>query len=393
MLRSVRPVRWSALSIAAVCLISGLAGYKSTATRTLRSDARASENAAGTVAPTFTHPSATAAPGNGAVSVKAPARPDQRWLALSSQESTPLRDRELASLLEALARTDPQHALELAQSEGNWRLRAILRTAALRGWASVAPDAAGDWALTVRPEERRAAVAAVLGGAVNNPDGAVRVALRLCADDPEPAGDYGHAAVESLADAGAFEAAVKFGTEAGADKFPFLLKSAFFQWAQHQPEQALAALGKIADPSLRNQAFGQVAFGWAKADAQALATYALTLPPGENRTRALAEALPHWVEKDPVAAAEWIQQFDLGKDFDAGVASVANLQSLITGRPTVAMTLAADITDPAARAHTMRTVFRQWATNDPAAARRFIEGTTNPQDRATLLAELKDMSP
>ena len=383
------PLRWSTFTLAVACLISGLVGYRSTEIRIRR----AATHAVANVGAVATSPVPAPSGGDAESSVASPVGPEDRWLELSAQAGTPARDRELAALLEAFARTDPQRALELAQAEGNWRLRAILRAAALRGWASVAPDAAGDWALTVRAEERREAVAAVLAGAANNPDEAVRVALRLCTADPEPAGDYGHAAVDSLADAGAFEAAVKFGAEIGADKFPFLLKSAFFQWAQHQPDRALAALAKITDPSLHDQAFGQVAFGWAKADARALATYALTLPPGEKRTRAFAEALPHWVEKDPVAAAEWIQQFDMGKDFDAGVASVANLQSLITGQPTVAMRLAGDITDPAARAHTMRTVFRRWATNDPAAARRFIESTTSPQDRATLLAELKDMSP
>src|SRR5690606_13855618 len=100
--------------------------------------------------------------------------------------------------LEELARTDPQRALAFAQNQADWRLREILRDASLRGWASVAPDAAGDWALGVRLEDRRAVVGAVLQGASVDPDGTVQLALRLCAADPEPAGDYGHAAIAAL---------------------------------------------------------------------------------------------------------------------------------------------------------------------------------------------------
>ena len=124
-----------------------------------------------------------------------------------------------------------------------------------------------------------------------------------------------------------------------------------------------------------------------------MADYAIALPPGEARTQALAAALPHWVEKDPIAAGEWIKHNDSGADFDAGVVAVANLQSLVTQQPRMAMELAGNISDGATRSHTMRAVFRQWANQDITAARRFIEGLQNSNDRAVLLDDLKDLLP
>ena len=316
-----------------------------------------------------------------------------RWRIATESVSTPTRDRALAALIEQLARTDPQQALALAQAEGNWRLRDLLRNAALRGWASVAPLAAADWALTVRPEERRSAVEAVLQGAAANPAEAVKTALHLCQSDPGPAGDYGHYTIAALVDAGAFKEAVQFGNQVGTDKYPFLLKSAFFQWSRNQPAEAMAAVEGIKDPLLRAQAYGEALSGWAWADAKAVASYALTLPAGATRGDAFAEALPRWVEKDPVAATEWINRQDSGPEFDSGIVAVANHQSMVQGQPSTAMALAGNISDPSIRSHTLRAVFRQWATNDPVAAKSFIASTSNAGDRTLLTDELKDLSP
>ena len=326
-----------------------------------------------------------------------PSHPDlpwqDRWRTANDSVSTPNRDRALAALIEQLARTDPQQALALAQAEGNWRLRDLLRNAALRGWASVASMAAADWALTVRPEERRSAVEALLQGAAANPAEAVKTALHLCQSDVGPAGDYGHYTIAALVDAGAFKEAVQFGNQVGTDKYPFLLKSAFFQWSRNQPAEAVAAVDNIQDPLLRAQAYGEAISGWAWSDAKAVAQYALTLPAGATRSDAFAEALPRWVEKDPVAATEWINRQDSGPEFDSGIVAVANHQSMIQGQPSTAMALAGNISDPSVRSHTLRAVFRQWAANDPAAATNFIARAQNAGDRALLTDELKDMTP
>lgn len=318
---------------------------------------------------------------------------EDRWHDVSKKPSTPPRDRDLAALLEALARSDPQGALGRAGAEGNWRLREILRDASLRGWASVAPEAAGEWALRLRVEDRRDAVSAVLSGASKNPEQALHLALQLCRADPGPAGDYGHAAIAALVQAGAFETAAKFGEQVGSDKFPFLIKSAFYQWSQHQPDQALTATNDIHDPLLRGQVYAEVVSGWARADPKSLAEYAMTLPAGDSRKAALAEALPRWVEKEPATATEWINRFDAGPDFDEGAAAVANLQTLITRQPAKAMEWAGTISDPAKRSETLQSVFGQWAQKDPAAARRFVETTTDPRDRRLLTRALDEASP
>lgn len=317
---------------------------------------------------------------------------DARWSESAAAASTPRRDRALAVLVEELARADPARALALAGAETNWRLRADLHDAALRGWAATKPDAAADHALAVAPAERRRAMAAVLAGAAENPAAAVKTALRVCAADPEPAGDYGHAAIAGLVEHGAYVEAVQFGQSVGSVKFPFLLKSAFYEWAQREPADALAAVATVEDPALREQARAEVFNGWARADSRALAEFALQQPAGPTRATALAEALPHWVEKDPEAAADWIERHDSGPEFDDGTAAVAGLQSVIRGHPELAMNLAGNLHDPAKRSHMLRVVFRQWAERDRAAAQRFLDGRAGG-DRTLLAAELRDLFP
>ena len=293
-------------------------------------------------------------------------------------------------MIEELARTDHERALALAAQEPDWRLRDLFRDAALRGWASTAPDAAGGYALTLREEDRRAAVAAVLQGTANAPEQTVRLALRLGREDPKTAGDYGHAAIAVLVENGHFADAVKFGQAAGAETYPFLLKSAFFQWARNQPDQALAACAEIEDRKLQARAHAEVISGWAWADPKALAAYALKSPSADERKAALNEALPLWMEREPEAAIDWINARNTGPEFDAGVAAAANLQSFIVNQPDTAMNLAARISDSKLRSNTMRAVFRQWASANSDAARAYA-GNRDEADRKILQSEIDDL--
>lgn len=389
-------MRWSNLSLILVCLILASAGFLLGRRPPLAEKEKLAADhprqARGkTIAPQPGPVSSTAKSGTEDSVVPSW---DSRWSEAINGPNTPARNRKLAALISELAKKNPQQALALSRAVDDWRLRDILRDAALRGWASVDANAAGDWALTVGEDHRRAAVEAVMQGAAENPAAAVRVALRLCAADPERGGDYGHYTIAALVEAGSFENAVRFGQEIGPDKYPFLVKSAFFQWARNEPSQALAALDNITDPIVRGKAYGEVIGGWAWSDPKGLASYALTLPAGSGRAEAIAEALPRWVEKDPNAAMDWMRQHDSGREFDSGVAAIANLQSVITQQPATAMAMAGDlISDPATRKQTMRSVFRQWAENDPAAARQFLEKTPEGPDRTLLLDELRDLLP
>ncbi|MFT3784097.1 MAG: hypothetical protein QM790_18985 [Nibricoccus sp.] len=316
---------------------------------------------------------------------------EQTWESTRLQAACPSRNRKLEEILERLARTDPHRALALAMDEPNWLLRDKLRDAALRGWGAVNPDAAADWSMAkTELGERMYCIAAVLSGAVEKPDDAVRVGLRVCAADPSPAGDYGHALINALIDkAGSYEAATRFALSANmVDRQSFLVDSAFYQWAQHQPETAAAELNRIDDPKLRSSVMKGLIEGWADADAKSLATYAQNMPPGEDRTRFMSIALAQWASKNPEDTMEWINQFDPHPDFDKGISSVALGPTLIRSKPETAMELTEYITDQAQRTLTRDNVFWRWALRDADGARKYAESIKDPDLRSSLLDDL-----
>ena len=134
---------------------------------------------------------------------------------------------------------------ERALAEGNWRLRASLRNAVLREWARTAPQAAGDWAMALRDDNREEAVEAVLAGSASDPRQAVQLGRKFTAQDPARAAGYGQALIAALADVGEFKTAVEFVETAAASPLRLeQMNSAFGLWAQHQPEQAAAEIGR-----------------------------------------------------------------------------------------------------------------------------------------------------
>lgn len=323
---------------------------------------------------------------------RAPASWEERWRGELGRAAGPARNQAACALIEELARRDPKRALDLALAEPNWYLREQLRNAALRGWGATAPDATADWCMQHRLDVRMACFEAMFAGAAEHPAEAVRVALRVCAADPGPAADYGHALIAALAEkAGDFESAAKFATELKTEKQSFLLDSAFHQWAQHRPEEALAALGRLTDEKTRSAALDGVLDGWASSDARALAAYAQTLPVGDERSRALTRALPAWVQKDPSAAMAWIGAAEPGPELDAGIIAVSELPTW-TEKPGAALGWLDNVSDGAKRLMSKHAIFSQWVSRSPAEARRFAEAVRNPADRAMMFDVLAEAS-
>jgi hypothetical protein len=311
---------------------------------------------------------------------------ESKWRELMSKPGTVARNAAMAKMLEKLAATDPKRAMALAQAEGNLKLRADLEQAALRGWASTAPADASKWALALtNPNDRGAAVSTVLASAVaTDPDGAVRVAKLIMQQDPSGDGGYGSSLVDALCNAGSFETAAKFAADGDNGERPFWLGETYSKWAELQPEQAAAAAAAITDPDIRNQALHGIVGGWAQADPVTLTQFLSQLPPDGNRGLLIGQALQQWVHLDPVAAADWINNSDLGADLDRGIMAVANMDMFAGDiTPDVAVNWAESITDPALRSKALVNLLRDWVLVDLAAATSYFNATANllPADR------------
>ena len=320
---------------------------------------------------------------------------DTRWREKKSRPICPASIRARAALLEELARTDPKRALELALAESNLLVRDELRAAALRGWAAVAPEAAGEWAMA-QPVlgERMRCFEAVLAGAVENPAEAVRIALKACEADPEPARSYGHTLVNALIErAGDFKAAAEFAQQATmVEGQSYLIDSTYFQWAQNEPEHAFKEVAALDDPEIQEAAMKGLIQGFANSDARALSDYAKALPEGEDRSRILAVALPEWMGKDPQAALDWINQADPHPDYDLGIGTLATSPGLAQSHPLIALELTDGMCDSAQRSMAKGNVFLQWARQDFGAAERHAQTVQNPDYREMFLGILETVT-
>jgi hypothetical protein len=108
------------------------------------------------------------------------------------------------------------------------------------------------------------------------------------------------------------------------------------------------------------------------------------LPAGSDRCSLIGQALQQWVHLDPVAAADWINNSDLGADLDRGIMAVANMD-LFAGdiTPDVAVNWAESITDPTLRSKALVNLLRDWVLVDLPAATSYFNATANllPADR------------
>jgi hypothetical protein len=308
---------------------------------------------------------------------------EARWQQLISQPGTAARNAALAALLEALATTDPQRAIALAQAEGNLNLREELLHAALRGWGRTGAGDAAAWALSLGdPSERSAAMAAVFAGAVaTNPDEAMRVGRDICRDNPGEAVVTGSLLIDAFCDNGNFAAAVQLAADGeGTAQRSIWMAEAYSRWATLQPQQAAEAANVITDPALRNEALHGVVGGWAGSDPAGLTQFLTQLPAGGDRASMLGQALQSWARLDPEAAANWINTREASPDYDEGVAAVAGSSFVKTD---VALGWAESIGDAKLRSETLANVLHNWVLEDLPAAKQYFDTTKDllPEDR------------
>jgi hypothetical protein len=307
---------------------------------------------------------------------------EAQWRRLNSQPGTVARNQAMAALLEALAASDPQRALALAQAEKNLILRDTLLHASLRGWGRTAAEDAVNWALAnTEASDRSAAIAAIFSGAAGNPGEALSVAQRMCVNDPAGAAGYGNSIIDAFCDAGDFSAAVQFVANADNDAHRSIwMAEAYSRWAALQPEQAAQAAAALTDPVARNEALHGIIGGWAQADPAGLTQFLADLPPGGDRGSMLGQALQSWAQLDPGAVADWINSRGDSPDYDEGVAAVAGASFIKTD---VALGWAESINDPQLRSATLANVLHNWVLEDLPAAKQFFDSTKDllPADR------------
>ncbi len=314
----------------------------------------------------------------------------KHWDELSVLPRTPAGEAEMAVLIEKMAEQDPQRAIALAVAQTNLRLRAALLRSALEGWGMTDPEAAAKWAQSESVIHQAQAINALLQGAVQDPDKAVRVTVTLMQNDSSRASEFGGDLISALTEAGQFERAANFAASGPASSREDWMLPAYSRWAEFQPQAAVASAMQISDPGLREAALNAITVGWSPTDPKGAVDFAQKNLPPEQQSAALSSAIGFWADNDPIAAAAWINQNDPGVASDTGVAEIA-LSPQLARKPEVAVTWAESILNPQLRSETFQALLEKWAAFDLPGAENYVKNSPllAPEDRESFEDRLK----
>lgn len=167
--------------------------------------------------------------------------------------------------------------------------------------------------------------------------------------------------------------------------------SLFAAWARTRPAEGPALAGLLLRHAEEPAVFEAFARGWAESSPAGLADHALGLPPGPDRNAALAIALDRWILLAPAEVADWLPRLADPAEFDRAAGLLVERADTLLLPTQSALAWAGNLSDPALRLRALTRVLREWAGQDPAAARRFAESAPDlaPEHRPLLIAALR----
>ena len=165
----------------------------------------------------------------------------------------------------------------------------------------------------------------------------------------------------------------------------------FASWARARPAEAPALAGLLPRHTTDPAVFEAFVRGWAESSPAGLADHARTLPAGDSRSVALATALERWVLLAPAELADWLPHLTDPAEFDRAAGLLVERTDALHRPTQTALTWAESLADPALRLRALTHVLREWAEQDPAAARGFVESSPclTPEQRPALRAALR----
>jgi hypothetical protein len=158
----------------------------------------------------------------------------------------------------------------------------------------------------------------------------------------------------------------------------FFLKGLAAGIAQNDPVSAADYVAKLPAGDVQSGAAVSVIQQWANADPAAAAQWAASFT-DTSRTQALTAVVQNWAENDPNGAAAWLNS--LPEDAARESALQTYVSTVAGNYPTIAAPLALTLTDPDQRTDAIKNVAQSWLRLDPAAATKWLQGTSLPPDQ------------
>ena len=268
---------------------------------------------------------------------------------------------EYSMILEKWAQLDPKSAIEYVNSKGREE-KWIGTSAVLQTWTRADAAAAVTWAQANGKDAKEA------DGGAGGPGGG-----------PPGFGSSPIGIVLSQLAHSDIDRALSVATTETFDRRSRTIDTLANELvSQRGLEAARIALDGMAAGSLRDGLTAQLAGKFAEKDAPSAAAWALALPEGESKSRALSETIGEWAKKDAAAAGAFMAKLPATAEADRSREAYAN--AVVQKDPQGAIAWATTITDKDRQQRTVESVARSWVKQDATAATAWITQSSLPDD-------------
>jgi len=300
--------------------------------------------------------------------------------ALALPASDPQRSRTVISLLARLAETNPIAAIQLAEEIDAMRDGQRARERILEVWAGNDPTAALQWASEEMADApiatRHSHMQAVLRGYASvNPEAAFQYASSLD-ESTRIAQRFKSNLMEEVLETqiengGLADARITVEQMPDGQMKNEMLREVVDEWASFDPVAAadyVSSLGDAASSRLKASLVSE----WAENDPQSAADWLSTLPDDDPAIPySTAAIIREWTRYDMEAPADWLNSLPASKDLDRAVASYTYRAA--QQDPEGAMTWAESIVSDDLRGRMMQNVAGSWREVDPASFEDYLE--------------------
>lgn len=249
-------------------------------------------------------------------------------------------------------------------------------------------------ALTQVEPNRSAAIIGVFETIAQDRATAVTLGRQLLREEDMQADADGTAVIGVLVRAGAFDAALElatYGPETSREAWLTMVAGAI---ASKQPEAAPEIAMLLVEYGIEGPLFEHVVHNWAAAAPDAVANFALSLPAGEPRASVLHAAVDAWLKRNPAEVVSWLTQVHDPHESDVVVTALVTCTDQVLRPTATALSWADRIADPTLHYTAIEHIVQEWAVQDPAAARVYVENVTSTltSDQSRRLSALVDAS-
>ncbi len=268
---------------------------------------------------------------------------------------------EYSMVLEKFAQLDPKEAIGYVNSKGREE-KWIGTSAVMQTWARTDPSGAIAWAQANGKEKDEPQ-----GGPGGGPPGFTMSPLSIV--------------LSQLARTDLDRTISVAATETFDRRSRTLDTIATELISQRGLEGARSALDGMATGSLRDGLAMQLAGKFAEKDAPSAASWALALPEGDAKSRALADTIGEWAKKDAGAAGAFMTKLPATPEADRSRESYAS--AVAQKDPQGALAWAGAITDKDRQQRAVENVVRTWVKQDAPAAKAWIAQSSLPDEVKT----------